>query len=580
MPPQPTPLTTFPKAGFRKHVHDEEASSQDVSCLNLSYMIECVIIASYYLQNCPFYFALQQNPLNFSRYRCDMSQMPLTDCRLILNLDNVEHKEHKVLLLRAGISPDNFDRQLKICINHRDILGRKFNRYLKWDNCRYRGHVDDKTKKLSEKTSRQITYPEALAALKCQDLQLPLGMPICNSCYKSVTALIGPLPMNTDTDSEISSLESSERLTGESWKSTSEKQQAESDGDSMNLIPLSQTLNEIPVQTRPVTRAHPLSEDQLMLEPEPVDQGQPIQQANAGATSVEQGKPHKQKMLALNHYLDAWGLQKFPGAKHFKNRQFQDCSDPGRQRMVLQGIARGVFALLQTASETESDWSVMWNQLQKSGFVEKELGIEKQMSAEMREHVLLYNRAPNYPVRTQILAILFPVFRYCEINRFNYKPEESINDEHESDIDISQLETEGLFFDPPVSPHLWKQSGIHGQGGALEQVVRQPVVKWFFEIECVQAVQAYANHPDVLQRVAYGTRLVDKVYGDGKTEVANVFRTTHDAQLALEISDHLVEQDIPKPHPCIRTITRMLKNMPAGKTRSLEVRKRVLLSST
>lgn len=542
----------------------------------------CAQRFSYSLQNCPFYFALQQNPLNLSRYRCDKSQMPLMDCRLIFNLENVDHKEHKVLLLRAGISPDNFDRRLEICINHRDILGTQFNRYVYLDNCRYGGHVYNKTK-LSEK-GRQITYTEALAALKCQKLQLPLplGMPICKSCHELVIALIGPLPMDTDTDSETSSPESSERLTGESWKPTPEKRQPESEGDSMSLTGLSQTLNDIPVLTRPVTRAHPLSEDQLMLEPEPVDQEQPIQQANAnaGAPDVEQGKPHKQKMGALNHFLEAWGLQKFPGAKHFKNRRFEDCSDPGRQRMVLQGLARGVFALLQTASQTESDWSVMWNQLQKSGFVEKELGIEKAMSAEMREHVLLYNRAPNYPARTQILAILFPVFRYCEINRFNYKTEESINDEHESDIDISQIETEGLFWDPPVSPHLWKQSGIHAQGGALERVVRQPVVKWKFDIECVQAVQAYANHPDVLQRVAYGTRLVDNVYGDGKTEVANVFRTTHDAQLALEISDHLVEQDIPAPHPCIRTITRMLKNMPAGKTRSLEVRKRVLLSWT
>ena len=480
------------------------------------------------------------------------------------------------MLLRAGISPDNFDRQLKICIKHRDILGRKFQGHLNLDNCRYRGHRDVNTKKLSEKTSRQITYPEALAALKCQDLQLPLGMPICKSCHERVTALIGPLSMDTDTDSEISSLQSSEPLS----TPTFEKEQPESNSDSMSLTPLSQTLNEIPVSTRPVTRAHPLSQDQLMLEPEPVDQGQPIQQANAGATGVLQGKPHKQKVLDLNHYLEGWDLKKFPGAKHFKNLRFQDCSDPGRQRIILQALARGVFALLQTASETESDWLVMWDQLQKGGFVEKELGIEKAMSAEVRQHVMLFNRAPNYPVRTQILAILFPVFKYCEINRFNHKAEESINDEHESDIDISQLETEGLFWDPPVSPHLWKQAGIHAQGGALEQVVRQPVVKLKFDVECVQAVIAYANHPDVLQKVAYGTRLVDNVYGDGKTEIANVFRTTHDAKLALEISDHLVEQDIPKPHPCIRTITRMLKNMPAGKTRSLEVRNCALLSST
>ena len=78
-------------------------------------------------------------------------------------------------------------------------------------------------------------------------------------------------------------------------------------------------------------------------------------------------------------------------------------------------------------------------------------------------------------------------------------------------------------------------------------------------------------HPDVTQRVAFGSRWIDNPYG-GKTQIANVFRMIHDAELARLIADHLVDLQIKPPHPSIRTICTMLKNMPASKTRSLEVR--------
>ena len=78
--------------------------------------------------------------------------------------------------------------------------------------------------------------------------------------------------------------------------------------------------------------------------------------------------------------------------------------------------------------------------------------------------------------------------------------------------------------------------------------------------------------PDITQSVAYGTRLVDNPYG-GKSRIANVFRRITNAELSRQIAAHLIEQQIPEPHPSLRTICTMLCNMPASHTRSLEVRK-------
>ena len=90
---------------------------------------------------------MQDNPLTLGSYRCDAQKMLLVDCDLIINLNGKDYEEHKVLLLRAGIQPENFDQQLEICIKHRDILGKSFNGYMWVENCRHRGHGDNTTKK-------------------------------------------------------------------------------------------------------------------------------------------------------------------------------------------------------------------------------------------------------------------------------------------------------------------------------------------------------------------------------------------------------------------------------------------------
>jgi hypothetical protein len=122
-----------------------------------------------------------------------------------------------------------------------------------------------------------------------------------------------------------------------------------------------------------------------------------------------------------------------------------------------------------------------------------------------------------------------------------------------------------------LSDYIWKKAGVHSVNGALEKVVRQPVVRWKFDLECMQAIQAFVMHPNITQRVAFGTRWVPNPYG-GKTEIAGVYRTTHNADLATQIAQHLVERGVDEPHPKERTICAMLEKMPASKTKSLEVR--------
>ena len=163
--------------------------------------------------------------------------MLLKDCDLIINLDKTDYEEHKVLLLRAGLNPDSFDHRREICVAHRDILGRSFNGYLNSQYCCHTGHFDKTTTKLDYR-GRQITYDEALAALQCQDLKLPLNMPICKLCYDSVSMKIGTLPMETETEQNVVSPESSESLV-----------------DPLSLESLSEEIGFIPT-TRPVTRAN------------------------------------------------------------------------------------------------------------------------------------------------------------------------------------------------------------------------------------------------------------------------------------------------------------------------------------
>ena len=518
------------------------------------------------MQNCSFHAALQDNPFKLGNYRCDNIKTLLTDSDLIINLNGKDYEEHKVLLLRAGIQPENFDQQLEICIKHRDILGKSFNRYVKAENCRHGRHFDKENTKIDHR-GKQITYPEALAALR-EDLKLPLNMPICKKCYDSVSEEIGTLPMETETESDIVSPESSESLV-----------------DPLSLETLNEEIGFIPT-TRPVTRANPIPQEQPVLQDQPMIQVEPFlfeptelpEQPALGASKTmpdQDRKQHKERMDDLNNFMKGWGLEEFPNRLHFKNVRFEDCKDPGRQKSVLKACARAFAAVLKTATEQDGlDCIAMLKQLINSGLIEKELGFEPEMSRELKQHVQLYNRYPDYAAKIQICSILYAIYKFCEVNRFNKRLQKSVVGEEESDIDVSKLENDGIYWDPPLSYYIWKKAGEHSVNGALAKVVRQPVVRWKFNLECMKIIQAFVMDPRITQRVAFGTRWVPNPWG-GQTEIAGVYRTTHNSDLATQIQDHLVERGVDEPHPKHRTICAMLEKMPASKTKSLEVRNKV-----
>ena len=509
---------------------------------------------------------MQKSPLNFKHYRCDSRKTLLKDCNSVIEIDGVNYEERRILLLRANINPFNVDDRLKICAAHQDLLGKKFYRYMKSGVCRYKAHLD-----INTKPNRTITYMESRAASQCHDLDLPVGMPICNLCHTKVVAMLEKVPMDFQTPSNTP-----ETGNDADWNTHNE---SHSDSNS-EVDSLSQQLKNLPL-TRRITRANPIPQDQIdqqMPLAEPVAQAPQRPRLKPVHMRDEAGVSHQAKIDIMNQMMELNGVEKFPGPQHFKRLRYQDCSDKGRKRTVLKGFARAVVAILKTLSESDDDLSIMWNDLMTSGLVEKELGVEPEMSRELQENVRLYNLATGKPdVRRKLLAMLYPCYRYCEINRFNEKAEIAIdNGDNLEEIDISKIETKGLVWDPPVTPYLWKQAGIHSKGGALEEVVRQPVVKWKFSLECVQEIQRYVNDPSVTQKVAYGTRQVVDAYGN-TVQIANISRLEHDSELARQIETHLKAKKIAGPIPSWRTIWTILQNMPASRSRSLEVRIHIIL---
>ena len=177
-------------------------------------------------------------------------------------------------------------------------------------------------------------------------------------------------------------------------------------------------------------------------------------------------------------------------------------------------------------------------------------------------------------LRIQVLCFVVLCYKFCVLDRFNKRPEATDEQQEESEIDLSKIETAGLHFEPPLSLHVYNEAKEHARNsethGGIEPVIRQRAVKWPFSMKVVNMVLAYAMHPDVTQSVAFGTREV--VDADGVTTTcANVFRRNSNRELAFQIQKHLEEQVPNERHPSFSTIIRMLENMPASKTRSLEV---------
>ena len=500
---------------------------------------------------------MQDNPLNLGLYRCNEKKFLLIDCNSKLRLDKEEYDEHKVLLLRAGMNPEKFDCHLEICIAHRDLLGKKFSRYHHPLSCQYRGHVDRTNRKL-DKHGRQITYWEAVAAHKCENLQLPLSLPICRHCYNMVSEKHGTVPMVAETSSE-SVLSPEQTVDDPNWEPPKEEQAQFP--DNFNFQSLSQEISRIP-RTRAMPQSQPEPEVDSIAQPEQHPRAAPIP-----AT-----RPPASKVLVddLNNFMKARGAKKFPG--RFVRVHYETCTDPSRKQKVLKAAAAAVGEVIKTVSEHRDDWIVLYGDLKGSRLVEDYLGFDPRMSKELQQIVTAWNRAPNYPVRIQVICFVVLCYKFCVLDRFNKKSIASDREKDDSEIDISK--TGGLHFEPPLSLHIYNEALQHARNsvthGGIEQVVRQPAVKWPFSLKVVTTIQAYVMHPAVTQIVAYGTRQVKTPYG-GTTTIANIYRRFSDRETARQIEDHLKVEVPDEPHPSRSTILRMLQNMPASKTRSLEV---------
>ena len=103
----------------------------------------------------------------------------------------------------------------------------------------------------------------------------------------------------------------------------------------------------------------------------------------------------------------------------------------------------------------------------------------------------------------------------------------------------------------------------------MEEVVRNPIAHWSFDQKTVDGIIHFINSPDITQQVAFGSRLIDDPSG-GKTAIAKVTRRFTNSEVTRQIQTYLEEINFPEPHPCPRTIMRMLENMKATISKSLK----------
>ena len=191
----------------------------------------------------------------------------------------------------------------------------------------------------------------------------------------------------------------------------------------------------------------------------------------------------------------------------YVDKSFETNKDESRKGKVFKGLARAIYAMLLSVTETESDRIAIWNCLKKSGLVEKLCGVEPQMLADLREIERACNSAPNSDVRVQILSVIVKNYTYAELNKFNKKPFE-IEEDEEPEVDI---DTKGLKFTFDLTRYIYNKANDHfdTHKHGLERIVRDPIVHWVFHQENVDGIISFVNSPAVTQQVAFGTQLID-----------------------------------------------------------------------
>ena len=506
--------------------------------VNLSILIQSLLL----LQKCSFGVQMLTSPLKFQAHTCDKMSMLLQDCNDLvpdLHFRNRHHKEYKVLLLRSGMDPSNFEPDLDICEAHRRLLGKNFNQFLHLDRCMYPSHKVRST----QHATKRVSFDESKASLKVPALQLPYGMPLCVLCHKFVTKLLPKLPPPEQSSSEemddlSKSLDRSVQMDGDGGEDLSEESSESSPGSSAEIFQKQE--EAAAAKRKAAARAAVILEEKIKLE-------------------------------ALNAFMNACKQETFPSRQRYRKAGFD--TDRSRQLKVLKGVSRGVTAILQTVTQVPSDRINIWEALKKSGLIEQLLGVEVTPSDDLAEIIRHYNAAPTYAGRIQTLATIVKNYTFAELNKYNEKKskQEIEPDEDDLEVDIT-LDSDVPTWNPPLTRYIFNQSDDHSDNTKhfLESVIREPRNYWQYDLEVIMGIINFTMSPAITQQVAFNTRLVNDPCTGEKTRIARVMRRYCDAELARMIQDHLIEQNYPLPHPGLKTICRILKRLPATKDKSLE----------
>ena len=127
------------------------------------------------------------------------------------------------------------------------------------------------------------------------------------------------------------------------------------------------------------------------------------------------------------------------------NKPLKELSERSKKKLKkTAGLA--VKAVIAAMSENTNDHSEIWNYLKESGCVEKELGTDDSLDANLREIRKAHNMASSEPERIQILSLVAKV-PFWKLKKFN-PPELPKNegweniDQNEDTEMMSEEETE------------------------------------------------------------------------------------------------------------------------------------------
>ena len=338
-------------------------------------------------------------------------------------IDDDNYKEFTKILLRAGMDPNDYDQNLKICLIHRQVLGSKFSKLTWMNRCYYPTHSSDRFFEPSE--ILKVSHDEAFMALKTGNTNLPLDLPICPECHRVACAGFGSPGSSGGIYSPLEG----------------------GDGDS--------------------------------------EHGADMESLDSSTSTQGEESIFDQMMDAFNHYLEVCGLDKFEKRYRLKSVVLEDLHGTTRKGKILKGVGLGVCAVLNTFTQLEHDRIQIYRHLKRSGIIEEYLGVATQMVSELREILLAYNQANNYPIRIQILSVVANNYTFAQLNTFNLEPQPL-----EEDEEVQMTLKSDLKWCPPLTRWTFNNAKDHyiKHGYGLVPVIRAKRVMWKFDKKTIQTI--------------------------------------------------------------------------------------------